>query len=132
MINLIVLLNMLFAAVPNTAVAEEEKAVITFEQNTIKLGDVYPGERYERVFKFTNTGNSPLIVKEVEKSCGCTVVKYESAPVMPGQSGEIKVDFIPKEDYGFASKSFVVTSNAKNNPEYIYLHANIVKKGKSK
>jgi hypothetical protein len=132
MMNLIVLLSMLFTASPAATATEEEKAVITFEQNTIKLGEVYPGEKYERVFKFTNTGTAPLIIKDIEKACGCTVVKFDTEPVMPGASGEIKVDFIPREDYGFASKSFVITSNAKNNPEHIYLHGTIVKKEKNK
>lgn len=128
MVYLAVFLNLLFAPAP--AAVAEDKAIITFEQHTLKLGDVYPGERYERVFKFTNTGTAPLIIKDIEKACGCTVVKFDTEPVMPGESGEIKVDFKPKEDYGFASKSFVVISNAKNNPEHIYLHANIIKKEK--
>jgi hypothetical protein len=108
-------------------------AKISFEITTIKLGDIYQGERYERVFKFTNTGDAPLIINDIETACGCTVVKFSKEPVMPGKTGEIKVDYVPKKStLGFISKSFVITSNAKNNPEYLYLHGNVVKKKKRK
>ncbi len=108
-------------------------ATITFDQHTIKLGTIYPEERYERIFTFTNTGDAPLIISDIETSCGCTVVKFSKEPVMPGKTGEVKVDYIPKKNtLGFISKSFVVTTNAKNNPEYLYLHGTVVKKGKKK
>lgn len=108
-------------------------ASITFDQHTIKLGTIYPEERYDRVFTFTNTGDAPLIISDIETSCGCTVVQFSEEPVMPGKTGEIKVAFIPKKHtVGFISKSFVVTSNAKNNPEYLYLHGTVVKKEKKK
>lgn len=108
-------------------------ATITFDQHTIKLGTIYPEERYERIFTFTNTGDAPLIISDIETSCGCTVVKFSKEPVMPGKTGEVKVDYIPKKNtLGFISKSFVVTSNAKNTPEYLYLHGTVVKKEKKK
>jgi len=108
-------------------------AKIYFEETTIKLGEIYQGDRYERVFTFTNTGNAPLIINDIETACGCTVVKFSKEPVMPNKTGEIKVDYIPKKStLGFISKSFVITSNAKNNPEYLYLHGTVIKKEKRK
>lgn len=113
--------------------ASEGIATITFDQHTIKLGTIHPEERYDRVFTFTNTGDAPLVITDIETSCGCTVVKFSEEPVMPGKTGEIKVAFIPKKQtVGFISKSLVVTSNAKNNPEYLYLHGTVVKKEKKK
>lgn len=109
----------------------EGKPHIHFDEHTIKLGDIYAGDQYFRTFKFTNTGTEPLIINEIETACSCTVVDFSKEPIMPGKSGEIKVDFIPKKDAsGFVSKSFVVHSNADNNPEHLYLHGNILKKKK--
>lgn len=110
---------------------KEGKPHISFEENTIKLGDIYPGEQYLRTFKFTNTGTAPLVITDVETACSCTVVDFSKEPIMPGKTGEIKVDFIPRKDAkGFISKSFVVNSNADNNPEYLYLHGNVLQKKK--
>jgi hypothetical protein len=117
---------MVFAFSPSQT--KEEKAKLTFTEYTIKMGDLYPGVRYERKFVFKNTGTAPLIITDIETACGCTVVKFSKEPVMPGNEGEITVDYIPKEDYGFTSKSFIITSNAENATEYIYLQATIVKK----
>jgi hypothetical protein len=114
------------------AQTKEEKAKLTFTEHTIKMGELYPGVRYERKFVFKNTGSAPLIITDIETACGCTVVKFSKEPVMPGKEGEILVDYIPKEDYGFTSKSFVISSNAENATEYIYLQATIVKKDKKK
>ncbi len=134
MVQLSLLIHLLFLpTLQPTQQTDEGIAKLSFKQTTIKLGEIHQGERYERVFTFTNTGDAPLIISDVETSCGCTVVKFSKEPVLPGKTGEIKVDYGPKKsEVGFISKSFVITSNAKNNPEYLYLHGTIVKKGKRK
>ncbi len=131
MMNLLLFVQLLTVAVM-PAKTHEGKAKITFTEHTIKLGDVYPGERYERVFTFKNTGGAPLVINDIETACGCTVVKYSKEPIMPGKEGEVKVDFIPKENYGFTSKSFIVSSNAENDTEYLYLQATIKLKPRKK
>lgn len=130
MANISLLLQFLFFAFSPTT---EKQATITFEQKTIKLGTIYQQERYERVFTFTNTGDAPLVIEDIETSCGCTVVKYSKEPIMPGKTGEIKVDYIPKKTtLGFISKSATIFSNASNSPEHIFLHGTVVKKEKKK
>lgn len=132
--NILLLLQVLiFGINAPSSVSEKEGPKITFEKTTIKLGDIYPEEKYERVFSFTNTGDEPLIIMDTETSCGCTVVDFPKEPIMPGKKGEIKVDYIPKKKtIGFISKSVTITSNAKNSPEYIYFQGNVVKKDKKK
>lgn len=106
---------------------------ISFEKTTIKLGDIYPEEKYERVFTFTNIGDEPLIIIDTETSCGCTVADFPKEPIMPGKKGEIKVDYIPKKNTkGFISKSVTIKTNAVNSPQYVYFQGNVVKKDKKK
>lgn len=84
-----------------------------FEEETIDYGKIEKASNGERTFVFTNTGDQPLIIQKIKSSCGCTVPKKPSGPVMPGEKGEIKVSYDTKRVGGF-SKSITITSNAKN------------------
>jgi len=84
-----------------------------FEKETIDYGKISKGSNGERVFIFTNTGTQPLIIKNIQSSCGCTVPKKPEKPIMPGEKGEIKVSYDTKRVGGF-SKAITIFSNAKN------------------
>ena len=84
-----------------------------FDEETIDYGKIEKASNGERTFVFTNTGDQPLIIQKIKSSCGCTVPKKPSGPVMPGEKGEIKVSYDTKRVGGF-SKSITITSNAKN------------------
>ena len=82
-----------------------------FQKETIDYGKVQKGSNGERTFVFTNTGEAPLIIKDVKSSCGCTVPKKPEQPIMPGEKGEIKVSYGTNRVGGF-SKSITIFSNA--------------------
>ena len=84
-----------------------------FDEETIDYGKIEKASNGERTFVFTNTGDQPLIIQKIKSSCGCTVPKKPSGPIMPGEKGEIKVSYDTKRVGGF-SKSITITSNAKN------------------
>ena len=84
-----------------------------FEKETIDYGAINKSANGERVFVFTNIGDAPLIIKNIQSSCGCTVPKKPEKPIMPGEKGEIKVSYDTKRVGGF-SKSITIFSNAKN------------------
>lgn len=89
---------------------------IQFKQETINYGDVVKGvDDGVRVFEFTNTGNAPLIITDVKSSCGCTVPSKPSAPIMPGKSDKITVQY--NMSPGPISKTITVQSNAVNAVE---------------
>lgn len=62
-------------------------------------------------FEFINKGTSPIIIKNVRSSCGCTSPNWSKAPVAPGQKGFIKATFDPKNRPGPFNKSITVTAN---------------------
>jgi len=100
-----------------------------FEKETIDYGKISKGGNGERVFIFTNTGTQPLIIKNIQSSCGCTVPKKPEKPIMPGEKGEIKVSYDTKRVGGF-SKAITIFSNAKNVRKVIKIKG-IVNKGVS-
>jgi hypothetical protein len=106
-------------ATPDTAKqVDPNAAVMTVENETIDYGDLAKGtDDGVRVFKFKNTGKSPLLITNVKSSCGCTVPSYPKEQIMPGQSGEISVKY--NMGVGRFSKSITVFTNG--NPEQIVL-----------
>ncbi|WP_291119688.1 DUF1573 domain-containing protein [Flavobacterium sp. UBA6135] len=83
------------------------------ENNTIDYGKVYKGvDSGIRVFEFTNTGDAPLIINNVQSTCGCTVPSRPKEPILPGKTGQIEVKY--NMAVGPIRKSITVESNAVN------------------
>ena len=92
----------------------ENGAEIEFENLVHDYGDVPYNGNGECEFRFTNTGNEPLIIQKPKSSCGCTVPSWPKEPILPGQSDVIKVTYKTTK-VGPINKSVTVTSNAKVN-----------------
>ncbi len=85
--------------------------VFEFETEVIDYGEIAANSDGNRVFKFKNVGKSPLIISNVKGSCGCTVPTKPEEPIMPGETGEIKVKYATNR-IGPFSKTVTITSNA--------------------
>tara|TARA_R110000751_G_scaffold157762_4_gene263272 strand:- start:350 stop:778 length:429 start_codon:yes stop_codon:yes gene_type:complete len=93
------------------AMAQEKVAKIEFKTDVIDYGTIEKGADGLRIFEFTNTGNAPLIISNAKSTCGCTVPNWPKEPIMPGQSGEIKVKYDTKR-VNPIRKTITVSSNA--------------------
>lgn len=89
----------------------EKQAVITFEKTEHDFGNVLQGEMVTYSFRFTNTGNAPLLISQVTSSCGCTVGDFPRQPIEPGQGGEIKATYNSAGHHGFQNRYLTVMSN---------------------
>lgn len=88
-------------------------AKIEFKSDTIDYGTVSKAsDNGVRVFEFTNTGDAPLIIKDVKSTCGCTVPTKPKDPIMPGKTGKIEVKY--NMTPGPIRKTVTVESNAVN------------------
>jgi hypothetical protein len=89
--------------------------VITFEKSTHDFGDMNQGDKVEQTFKFTNTGNEPLVITNVQVTCGCTTPKgWPREPIAPGGKGEITLGFNSAGKMGKQNKVVTIVSNASN------------------
>jgi len=88
------------------------KTSITFEEDKFNFGTIKEGEVVRHTYKFTNTGSNPLLISDAIASCGCTVPSFPKTPVMPGNQGEILVEFNSKGRKGKNNKSVIIVSNA--------------------
>ena len=83
------------------------------KDNTIDYGTVSKdSDSGLRTFEFKNTGNEPLIITNVQSTCGCTVPTKPTEPIMPGKTGKIDVKYNMAP--GAIRKTITVESNAVN------------------
>lgn len=102
---------------------------IEWESSNFDFGDLIQGERVENTFKFTNTGNAPLIITNVEVTCGCTTPKgWPRDPIPPGGKGELTVAYNSVGKYGRQNKVVKVISNAVTPNNQIVFTANVLTK----
>ncbi len=97
--------------------AQEETAsvpgpVITFEETEFNFEDIYQGDKVEHVFTFENTGDAPLIITNVQTTCGCTATNWEREPILPGTKSSIKVNFNSAGKMGRQNKVITIISNS--------------------
>ncbi len=114
----------------SSANTDAAPAVTTIQwiDSVINKGNVNEGEQLEIAFRFKNTGSSPLIIKDVRPSCGCTLAEKPEAPVAPGKEGIIKTTFDTKGRIGNNHKTIVVDTNAEQGSYTIAFDVTVIKK----
>lgn len=101
---------------------------ITFEEVAHEFGDIYQGDVVEHVFAFENTGTEPLIITNVQTTCGCTAPSWPRDPIAPGQTNEIKVRFNSAGKMGRQNKVITIISNATASSSQIKIVTNVLAK----
>ena len=100
---------------PKTEV--KDPTTVQIIDSVYDFGKVSEGEVIEYSYRFKNIGNKPLVITEQPRaSCGCTIAERPEEPVMPGDTGFIKVKFNSENRPGEARKTVTVSSNA--NPPF--------------
>jgi hypothetical protein len=93
-------------ALKNTTAVQMIDSVYNF-------GTVADGEKVEFSFRFKNAGTNPLIIFDASATCGCTIPEKPEKPILPGETGFIKVVFNSSGKKGHNEKVINVTSNAR-------------------
>lgn len=112
----------------NVAVAAERDAnagnfpVLKLDKEIHDFGTIMNGTPVETVFKYTNTGNSMLVVSNIKSTCGCTVPSNYTKEVAPGETGQFTVKFNGKGN-GKVSKSLTMTTNTEKGTQIVKITA---------
>ena len=101
---------------------------IKFKISSHDFGDITQGEKVAYTFEFTNDGDAPLILSNVQTTCGCTAPSWPREPIAPGQTSKIDVTFNSAGKIGHTNKTITILSNASNNPESVKIVTNILPK----
>lgn len=98
---------------------------VAFEEQRFDFGEATEGEVVSHTYKFTNTGTEPLIISRAKGSCGCTVPKYTTDPIAPGETGEMLVEFNTRGKKGRKSQKVTITANTNPPQSFIYIEGNV-------
>lgn len=93
----------------------ENMTVIKFDKKELDFKYVDAGEVVQGSFVFTNEGKYPLVIYEVNTSCGCTVADYPKGEIAPGEQGTISVKYDSEGSSGMRITKDV-TVNANTTP----------------
>ncbi len=94
------------------------QAEINFDKDVHDYGTIKQGDNGTYEFKFKNSGKEPLIIRDAQGSCGCTVPEWPKAPIRPGETATIKVTYDTNR-LGPIDKSVKIISNAKTDSEKV-------------
>ena len=100
---------------------------IVFEDMIHDFGTLGQDDKQKHTFKFKNPSDLNLYVMDVNTSCGCTVASFSEEKIKPGESGEININYDPKNRSGLQEKKIIVTSNAYPNTIELTIIAEILK-----
>lgn len=112
-----------------TAESEREKPLMpnfNFEKELHDFGQLVDGEKVSYSFKFTNSGNAPLIISNAKGSCGCTVPNWSKNPIAPGESGLIDVTFDSSGRSGKQNKAITLTANTNPSRKVLNITSEVI------
>ncbi|MDR1594678.1 MAG: DUF1573 domain-containing protein [Prevotellaceae bacterium] len=110
---------LLFVFSANAQKLEFDELVHDFGTIKEELGSV------THAFKFTNTGDKPLVIARVQASCGCTTPGWTKEPVKPGETGEVLATY--RTSAGPFDKTLTVTATGLPNV-VLHIKGNVTKK----
>lgn len=76
------------------------------------------------VFRFKNIDIQPIVLQTVRTSCGCTAATWTEAPIQPGSTGEIEVEYDAYQRGEF-SKKIRVFFDRQRKPEILWIRGEV-------
>ncbi len=112
-------------------VQAQKSAEFSFEQTVHDFGKIREENgKAAHSFKFSNHGKKPIIIKNVESTCGCTTPEWTKTPILPGKTGFIKVEFDPHQRPGAFNKQVKIFNNITSSPIILEIKGVVIQKAK--
>jgi hypothetical protein len=114
------------AVTAQTATSTANTPEFQFVSEVYDFGNIPQGVPAEARFEFTNVGKEPLIITDVQKTCGCTKTEWSTEPIAPGQKGWIVAEYNAANEGAF-TKAITVMSNTKTPTMKLTFKGTVVK-----
>ena len=98
---------------------------ITTQHEVVDCGQVLFRHPVVCEFQMKNEGNKPLLISDVKKSCGCTLVDYPRRSIAAGESFLVKMTYDAKQMGSFV-KQLLLYSNASEKPFMLTMQGKVV------
>jgi hypothetical protein len=85
-----------FALNAQTTVSDQTSTTpdpLSMKETAFDFGTIPQGKPVYHFFEVTNTGKTPMVISNVQTSCGCTTPEWSKEPVAPGGTTKIRVGY---------------------------------------
>jgi len=107
----------------------DKEPVFTVSETVHDFGLIKEEDREAiHVFKVKNTGDAPLIIKQVQSSCGCAEPIWTLEPIAPGKEGEVVIIYNSENRPGPFKKNIMVYTNEKKYRQRLTIMGDVIPK----
>lgn len=92
----------------NTALAKG----VELQKSMINLGVLAHKSKTETAVTLYNRSSEPVVIKNVAVECNCTKVKWNRAPLMPGDSTQLNISYSADNVGQFYKTIRIVNTNS--------------------
>lgn len=76
-----------------TEASKPATETLKVKESTYDFGKIQQGRPVTHNFEIINAGTTPLMLENVQASCGCTTPEWSKDPIQPGATAIIKVGY---------------------------------------
>jgi len=99
--------------------------VISLKETVFDFGTIPQGKPVYHFFEVTNTGKTPMVLSNVQTSCGCTTPEWSKEPIAPGATAKVRVGYNAAAE-GHFEKTITITYN-QNLTEQVKISGSVWK-----
>ena len=81
------------AVVVNAQPPATSQEALSVKETAFDFGTIPQGKPVYHFFEVTNTGKDPMVISNVQTSCGCTTPEWSKEPIAPGATSKIRVGY---------------------------------------
>jgi hypothetical protein len=118
----ILLLSLIFT---NSILAQTK---VKFNKETHDFGNISEGNFATHEFTITNLGKEPIIIRNVQPSCGCISPHFTQSPILSGKSGLIKATYNSTGRVGTFEKNLNVIIYPSDSIRVLKIKGNVMTK----
>ncbi|MEY3646516.1 MAG: hypothetical protein RL127_1224 [Bacteroidota bacterium] len=104
------------------------QGAIHFKSEKHDFGKIKEGTQASYSFEFTNTGKTPVVISNVQPSCGCTTPEWTREPIMPGKTGKVTASYNSAGRPGNFNKTITVVNNGEVSQIILTIQGSVIPK----
>ncbi|MBL7764557.1 MAG: DUF1573 domain-containing protein [Chitinophagaceae bacterium] len=103
------------------------KTILEVPETNFNFGTIKEGDKVRHSYVVKNAGQNPMLISNVQTSCGCTAPSFPKEPILPGAQAEITLEFNSAGKAGAVQKNALIFANSDNAPFSISFEAQVEK-----
>ena len=98
---------------------------ILLKEIAFDFGRIPQGKPVYHFFEVTNMGKAPMIISDIQTTCGCTTPEWSKTPIAPGETTKIKVGYNAVAEGNF--EKYITISYNQNLSKQVLIKGNVWK-----